>query len=148
MDSAPAFDVEVVPSDPTQIDTPAQTQAQEQGQQVDLSGIVDGLVKTNEEIRDVRAELREEINGVAGQLDVLGKSTEDLRNEVRASNEQQQTAGIILVDDAQWSEMQQAWWQARDTFGLAFYVELLILFLIAATLGLHLWSAFSKGWRN
>ena len=148
MDSAPASDVEVLTSDPTQSNTPVQTQAQEQGQQVDLSGVVDGLVKTNEEIRDVSAELREEINGVAGQLDELGKSTDDLRSEVRASNEQQQTTETILVDDAQWSEMQQSWWQARDTFGLAFYVELLILFLIAATLGLHLWSAFSKGWRR
>lgn len=148
MDSASASDVEVLTSDPTQSNTPVQTQAQEQGQQVDLSGIVDGIDKTNDEIRDVSAELKDEINGVAGQLDELGKSTEDLRSEVRASNEQQQTAGTILVDDAQWSEMQQAWWQAKDTIAVALFLEIVITLLLAASLGCKMWDFFSKGWRR
>lgn len=145
MDTVPVEDTQVVAPDDTQV-----SQTQQQVPTVDLSGVVDGIKKTDDDVNDVGAKLTDGINGVAGQVDELSRTTDDLVSEVRASNErnEQQQTTTMLVDDAQWSEMQQAWWQAKDTLSVAFFLELTIALLLAASLGSQMWVIFSKGWRR
>jgi hypothetical protein len=143
MDTVPAADAEIVETDPTQSVSANAAQTQEPNQTVDLSGVVDGLAKNDEEIKSVGAELGGKVDGVAGQIF-------ELRDEVRASNESSTDGQIatVVVDDAQWSEMQQAWWQVRDTFSVAFFLEIIVVVLLSALLGCQMWAFFSKGWRN
>lgn len=142
-----------VPVEDNQVVTPGDSQVVQTQQQVptvDLSGVVDGIKKTNDDVNDVGAKLTDGINGVAGQVDELSRTTDDLVSEVRASNErnEQQQTTTMLVDDAQWTELQHAWWQARDTFAAAFFLEIVIALLLASMLGAKLWGFFSKGWRR
>ena len=141
-----------LPVDVAQDVTAGSTQPAQEQQvtSVDLSGVVDGIKKTDDDVNDVGAKLTDGIDGVAGQITDLSKTTNDLANEVRASNErdEQRQTTTMLVDDAQWSEMRQAWWQARDTLSVAFFLELTIALLLAASLGSQMWVIFSKGWRR
>lgn len=139
-----------VAEDSTAVPAFNETQVPTQTQVVDLSGVVDGQRVINDNVNSVSVSLNESINGVAGQLDVLQETTNELRNEVRSSNEQQeqQTGTAIVVDSSQWSEMQQAWWQARDTLAAAFFLEFVLVLLVAALVGTKLWGIFSKGWRS
>ena len=135
-----AQDVSTVATQPVQ---------EQQVTSIDLSGVVDGIKRTDDDVNAVGAKLTDGIDGVAGQIDDLSKATDDLANEVRASNERnEQQTTTMLVDDVQWSEMRQAWWQARDTLSVAFFLELTIALLLAASLGAQMWVIFSKGWRR
>jgi hypothetical protein len=143
MDTVSAADAEIVETDPTQSAPTNAGQSQEPAQTVDLSGVVDGLARNDDDIKSVGAELGGKVDGVAGQIEVL-------RDEVRASNESSSDGQIatVVVDDAQWSEMQQAWWQAKDTIALALFLEIVITLLLAASLGCKMWDIFAKGWRR
>ena len=123
---------------------------EQQVSSVDLSGVVDGIKRTDDDVNAVGAKLTDGIDGVAGQIDDLSKTTNDLAIEVRASNErnEQQQTTTMLVDDAQWAEMRQSWWQAKDTLAVAFFLEFVIALLLASILGAKLWDFFSKGWRR
>lgn len=144
MDTVPVEDTQTVAPDDTQV-----SQTQQQVPTIDLSGVVDGIKKTDDDVNDVGAKLTDGINGVAGQVDDLSRTTDDLVSEVRASNAKSDTqSATVLLDDAQWTELQQAWWLARDTFAAAFFLEIVIALLLASMLGAKLWEFFSKGWRR
>ena len=95
--------------------------------------------------------------GMREHADTQSASVDDLARSVDALVASQATEGdtsagdgpvTVVLSDAQWAEMRDAWMFAKGGMQVCLYLALVCTLLVASLLGNRLWSAFSQGWRR
>lgn len=95
---------------------------------------LDGVSSKVDGLTDDAAGLASDVAAVRSAVDELGESTA--------------SEGVVVIDDAQWREMQDAWGWCKQGLSVAVFLVLVLTLLVAAVLGNRLWAAMSEGWRT
>lgn len=85
------------------------------------------------------------VSSLSGQVTALD---EDVRSVSEASPSESETVYYVALNEAQWSEAQQAWGWAKSCGSLILFLCLVSTLVLCSILGSHLWTHFSRGWRN
>lgn len=89
---------------------------------------------------------------VAAKVDELAANTAGVASDVDALRTAVESGGaestVVLVDSAQWAEMQESWAWLKQGFSVALFLVLVVTLLVAALFGNRLWQAMATGWRT
>lgn len=99
----------------------------------------DSIAHSVEDLGSAISTLSGDVTGLSGDVRALSDSS---------PSSDDSTVYSVALTDAQWAEMQQAWSWAKSCGSVVLFLCLVSTLISCAILGSHLWTHFSRGWRN